>query len=141
MKLRSMQLMPLLALAALCACKSTAPYTVPAAAINTAVAAGFSLRQRAEGGCYAICAHGTVCNPRTGYCDPAPCGNCQSWEVCVETEVAWRCVVGGTPMVTQTRPGATTPPGEIVPGVGVSPATGTVPTLPPLPPATTQPGK
>ncbi len=124
-------LVPILALAALCACKSTAPYTIPAAAINTAVAAGVSLNQRAKGGCYSTCAYGTQCNPRTGYCEPSPCGNCQAWEVCVETEVAWRCVAGGTPMVTQRRPAAAAPPTDVVPGVGLSPATGTVPTLPP----------
>jgi hypothetical protein len=120
----------LVALAALCACKSSAPYTVPAAAINTALAAGASVAQRSAGGCYSTCTHGTVCNPRTGFCDPLPCGGgCQAWELCVETEAAWRCVSGTAAIVTEkeARPAPIRPP---VP-VGVSPATGTTPTLPP----------
>jgi hypothetical protein len=33
--------------------------------------------------------------------------------------------------VAQQRPGAPSSPGELAPGIGVSPATGKVPTLPP----------
>jgi len=118
-------------LALLAACQSTAPYTVPAALINTALAVGVSAQERAAGGCYATCAHGTVCNARTGLCDPAPCsGGCQSWETCVETEAAWRCVPATT-IMARTPPASAAIPGEVAPGIGVSPATGSVPTLPP----------
>ncbi len=120
-----------LALVVLCACKSSAPYTVPAAAINTAAALGASALQRSAGGCYATCTPGTACNPRTGYCEPLPCGGgCQAWEVCVETDAASRCVAGTTPIISErgSRPAPLPPP---IPGVGLSPATGTVPTLPP----------
>jgi len=109
----------LLALAALAACKSSAPYTVPAAAVNTGVALGFSAAQRAQGGCYAVCTNGTVCNPKTGlceaptsdvYCEPAP-------------EGGTRCV----PLQIQRAQKVETQPAV---GVGVSPATGSVPPPP-----------
>jgi hypothetical protein len=120
--------------AVLLGCGSTAPYTVPAAAINSAVAIGASLQQRSQGGCYATCAYGTVCDARTGTCvkETSACGSaCQSWEVCVEAEASeWRCIPA-TSIVTTTRAQGATAPGEVVPGVGVSPATGSVPTLPP----------
>ena len=125
-------------LATLPCCKSSAPYTVPAVAINTALAAGVSLQQRAQGGCYAVCTGGTACNPRTGYCEPSPCAGCQSWEVCVEADLVWHCAPAGTagiPSVAEQRPSTAAPPGELVPGVGISPETGTVPlpaTRPPL---------
>ena len=40
---------------ALTGCRSSAPYTIPSAAINTAIAAGASAAQRSAGGCYAQC--------------------------------------------------------------------------------------
>ena len=105
------------------ACKSSAPYTLPAAAINTALAAGVAAAQRSAGGCYAQCVGGTVCNPRTGFCEsPAV--------VCVGAEA--------DSLACLNRPGATmntgTPgPGTsaVLPGpVGISPATGSVPPPP-----------
>jgi hypothetical protein len=101
--------------------------------INTALAVGSSVQQRAEGGCYAVCAYGTVCDARTGTCvkETSKCGSaCQSWELCVETEAAaWRCIPNS--IVTGALPSGATAPGQVVPGVGVSPATGSAPTLPP----------
>ena len=124
----------LLALAALLGCKSTAAYTVPSAMINTALAVGASVQQRAEGGCYAVCSYGTVCDARTGTCvkETSKCGTaCQTWEVCVETEASgWRCIPTNAIVTAAPRSGATAP-GQVVPGVGVSPATGSAPTLPP----------
>ncbi len=109
----------LVALAAAAACKSSAPYTVPAAALNTGVALGFSAAQRAQGGCYAVCTNGTVCNPKSGlceaatsdtYCEPAP-------------EGGMRCV----PLqIQKTQRVETQPPA----GLGLSPATGSVPPPP-----------
>ncbi len=109
-----------LVLMALCACRSTAPYTVPAAAVNTAVAAGASVYERSKGGCYSTCTNGTVCNTRTGYCVSASEGN-----VCIEDGAGgMRCA----PMAIFGEA-----PSEGLPGtglIGVSPATGTVPPPP-----------
>src|SRR5512143_836635 len=108
-----------LALAAAAACKSSAPYTVPAAALNTGIALGIAGAQRANGGCYAVCTNGTVCNPRNGlcesakadvYCEEAPAGGMR----CVPLQI-------GKEQKTSAPPAA---------GVGVSPATGTVPPPP-----------
>jgi hypothetical protein len=107
----------------LSACQSSAPYTIPSAAINTAIAAGASVAQRSAGGCYAQCVGGTVCNPRTGFCESAGA-------VCIGVEAE--------SLACQGRPGATM--GATSPGpagssptqlpIGVSPATGTVPPPP-----------
>jgi len=106
---------PLLAaLLALGACRSSAPYTVPAAAINTGLALGAAAAQRAGGGCYAVCTHGTVCNTKTGlcespsadvYCEEAPGGGTR----CVPIQIGKQ---------EPAKPG-TSP-------LGISPATGTV---------------
>ncbi len=121
-----------LGVVALCACQSTAPYTLPAAGIHAVLGLGMSARQRAEGGCYATCTSGTECNPRSGFCEPAACGACRGWETCIETEVAWRCLPNGATTLTESRSGKTktAPPGEIVPGFGVSPLSGTAPPHP-----------
>ena len=125
----------LIGLAAVLACKSTAPYTVGSALINTALAVGVAAHQRAEGGCYAVCAHGTVCDASTGFCvkDASRCGSaCQSWELCIETDGStWRCVANS--IITTDRAPSASAPGQAAPGVGVSPATGSTPTLPPAP--------
>lgn len=106
-----------LALAA-AACGSSMPYTVPAAAINTGLALGAAAAERAQGGCYAVCTHGTVCNPRNGlcespsadvYCEEAPGGGTRCVPLQIGTE----------------RPAP--PPAS---GVGISPATGSVPPPP-----------
>jgi hypothetical protein len=116
-------LAPLLALASICACKSTAPYTIPAAAINTAAALGVSAQQRSQGGCYSTCTNGTACNPRTGYCEPI-----SARDVCVESEGgAMRCAPMATPIITQRKQEA---PAGLKPTLGISPATGTVPPPP-----------
>ncbi len=127
----------LLAVAA-AGCASSAPYTVPAAILNSAVAAGASLEQRASGGCFAVCTNGTVCNPRTGYCETPPagaacgpgavdCGQLSAYQVCRRDETgAMRCV----PVMGVSRP-QSAPPAEVLrPGIGLSPATGTAPPPP-----------
>jgi hypothetical protein len=121
---RTLRCLAALALAASAtACKSSAPYTIPSAAINTALAAGVSAAQRSAGGCYAQCVGGTVCNPRTGFCEsPAV--------VCIGSEADSLACLNrpGTTMTTGTQvPGAS--PALPVP-VGISPATGTVPPPP-----------
>ncbi|HEU4385725.1 MAG TPA: hypothetical protein VFR85_19725 [Anaeromyxobacteraceae bacterium] len=113
----------ILGLALAAGCRSSAPYTVPAAALNTGVAVGAALGQRASGGCYATCTHGTVCNPRNGLCESATAA-----EVCDQGETGEvRCVpVMG---VGVSRP-AEEPAGAPKPPFGLSPATGGVPPPP-----------
>ncbi len=109
----------LAALAALAACKSSAPYTVPAAALNTGVALGLSAAQRAQGGCYAVCTNGTVCNPKNGLCEAAT-----SDVYCEEApEGGTRCVPLQIQKAKQVEP-------QPAVGAGVSPATGSVPPPP-----------
>jgi hypothetical protein len=113
----------LLALLGASGCKSSAPYTLPAAAINTGLAAGVSALQRTQGGCYAQCVGGTVCNPASGFCE-------QRNFVCLGIE--------SDPPSCLNRPGATMGAAAQVPGaggetlspVGISPATGSVPPPP-----------
>jgi hypothetical protein len=121
---RASRLLLLLALAAgSAACKSSAPYTIPSAAINTALAVGASAAQRSAGGCYAQCVGGTVCNPRTGFCEsPAV--------VCVGSEADSLACLNrpGTTLNTGTQGPGTSPTLPV--SIGISPATGTVPPPP-----------
>ena len=112
-----------LALAAsLPACGSSAPYTIPSAAINTAIAAGASAAQRSAGGCYAQCVGGTVCNPRNGFCE-SPGAVCLG----MDSDPPSCLNRPGTTMGTTTAgPGRT----ESLSPLGVSPATGSVPPPP-----------
>jgi len=120
----------LLAVAA--GCSSSAPYTIPAAVLNTAVAVGAAAEQRASGGCYATCTNGTACNPRTGYCEPV-----SAQEVCAEREGGgMRCVPMPVALGAEHK-AEPQPSGGLVPSPGVSPATGSVPP----PPAEASPGK
>src|SRR5512137_1878716 len=108
---------------ALTGCRSSAPYTIPSAAINTAIAAGASVAQRSAGGCYAQCVAGTICNPRSGFCE-------SPGAVCLGME--------SDPPSCLNRPGTTLGTSASVPGgggetvspVGVSPATGRPPPQP-----------
>jgi hypothetical protein len=128
----------LLVVAAAAGCASSATYTVPAAILNGAVAAGASLEQRASGGCFAVCTNGTTCNPRTGYCEQPPpgatcapgsidCGQPAAYEVCRRDETGTlRCV----PVMGVSQPPKGVPSEEVLrPVMGISPATGTA--LPP----------
>jgi hypothetical protein len=129
------RLAPFAALALALACRSSAPYTVPSALINTALAGAVGAQQRAAGGCWATCAYGTACNERSGLCERAACpGGCEAGDTCVESGGAWRCAPTASvaaSVADRTRAAGGTAPGEVLPGVGVSPATGSVPTLPP----------
>ncbi len=113
------------------ACKSSAPYTLPAAGINTALAIGAAAAVRSSGGCYAQCVGGTVCNPATGFCEPRG-------TVCLglESDPA-SCTLrpGAAPTMgtAATVPGAG---GETLFPVGISPATGSVPPPPGSRPST-----
>jgi len=108
---------------ALTACRSSAPYTLPSAAINTAIASGASMAQKSAGGCYAQCVGGTICNSRNGFCE-------SPGVVCVGAEADSPACLNraGTTIGTS----ATGPAGSIptpLP-IGVSPATGSVPPPP-----------
>ena len=70
------------------------------AAIGVGVAAGAAGVERASGGCYATCISGTVCNPKTGFCDPLPCaGRCRTDEACEDGPAGGRCVPAVQPDV------------------------------------------
>ncbi len=115
----------------LSACGSTAPYTVPAAAINTALALGSSVQQRAAGGCVATCGYGTVCNPGTGFCETSPCGSCRGGESCVAAADGWRCATSEeAAKISGAAIRAKLQPGQVVPGIGISPQTGSGPPAP-----------
>jgi hypothetical protein len=112
-----------LLLLALPGCRSTAPYAVQSAAINTALAAAVAGVSVTHGGCVAMCQNGTVCNPKTGLCEPPP---------------EFRCVGGNLNSglcsnrpddLSTAQPGAFGP-GSLPPSLGISPATGTVPPPP-----------
>ena len=112
-----------LVVGALSGCKTSAPYTLPAAALNTGLAAGVSALQRSQGGCYAQCVGGTVCNPANGFCE-------QRNLVCLGMD--------SDPPSCLNRPGTTMGTAAQVPGqggetlspFGISPATGGVPPPP-----------
>jgi hypothetical protein len=108
---------------ALTGCRSSAPYTLPSAAINTAIAAGASAAQKSAGGCYAQCVGGTICNPRTGFCDSpgAVCvGSGADSPACLNR-------AGPTMGTSATGPAGSSPTPF---PIGVSPATGSVPPPP-----------
>lgn len=101
-------------------CRTSAPYAIPAAAINTSAALAASAQARAAGGCFAACVYGTECNPLTGYCEAAPCGKCSEGTRCMASSEGFRCSTEGvvrTPATLQTRPPRS---GGLVPGVGFS---------------------
>jgi hypothetical protein len=117
---------PLLALPlllALGACRSTAPNTMSAVAINAALAAAVTGVSVANGGCVATCTQGWTCNPKTGLC---------------EAPVEFKCVGGDLSSgLCSNRPEdlsaarAAQPASYALPGgLGISPATGTTPPPP-----------
>jgi hypothetical protein len=71
----------------------TSSGTLIGAGLNTALGLGAAAASRAEGGCYAVCTAGTVCNPGTGMCERALCeGRCGDHEVCEDSPAGPRCV-------------------------------------------------
>ncbi len=105
-------------------CKSSAPYTLPAAGINTALAAGVAVAQKKAGGCYAQCTGGLVCNENTGLCEKAGI-------VCIGSEADSPACIGKSQgaLLQASRPGSSVNPATESP-VGISPATGSVPPPP-----------
>ena len=113
------------------ACSSSAPYTAESAVINSALGLGAAVQQRSAGGCFAECVHGTFCNPRTGLCERSPCGTCPPGEVCVAADDGWRCATSEEAGKVTNGVRAQLPPaGRVVPGLGISPQTGSGPPQP-----------
>ena len=104
-------------------CKSSAPYTLPAAGINAALAVGASAVQRSAGGCYAQCVGGTICNPSTGFCE-SPGAVCLG----IDSDPPSCLNRSGTTMGTSA--GGPGQGGETLFPLGISPATGSVPPPP-----------
>jgi len=104
-------------------CRTSAPYAVQSAAINTALAVAVAGASVSSGGCVAMCTQGWVCNPKTGLCEAPP---------------EFKCVGGNLnsglcsnrPEDLSTAQPGTTGPGSLPAGLGISPATGTVPPPP-----------
>jgi len=72
----------------------------------TAAALGTSALQRKAGGCYAVCANGTTCNPNTGLCERMPCdGLCSAEQHCEVTAIESKCAPGPPSDVVSTAPG------------------------------------
>lgn len=71
----------------------------------TAAAIGVAAAERSAGGCIAICTNGTVCNSKTGLCEPLPCrGRCGEGEHCEETFAESKCIPGAaSSIVTQAK--------------------------------------
>jgi len=127
---RTTRLALLTALAGLAGCASSAPYTVGAAAINSAVALGAAGASRSSGGCWAVCTDGYVCNPASGWCEKPKVAldpGCPPGVVSSDP----RC--NPWPQPTVSGQGGAGSSGS---GVGVSPATG----KPPPPPNESSPG-
>jgi hypothetical protein len=95
----------LLSLALLAACITGSANTLAGAATMTALATGSAVAERAAGGCIAICANGTTCNPRTGFCEALPCrGLCASDQHCENSFAESKCVPGvAAGVVTKTH--------------------------------------
>lgn len=107
-------------------CRSSAPYTLPSVAINTAIAASASAVQKSAGGCYAQCVGGTICNPRSGFCE-SPGAVC----IGMESDPPSCLNRPGTTMGTSTTgPQGTGGVNDGLFPFGVSPATGSVPPPP-----------
>ena len=84
-----------------------APSMAAGVASTTAAAGALSLAQRKAGGCYAICTGGTICNPRSGLCERAPCdGLCGRDEHCEASYAETKCAPGAPADVVSTAPGS-----------------------------------
>ena len=80
--------------------------TLVGASTVTAAAMGTSALQRKAGGCYAVCASGTTCNPRSGLCERMPCdGLCSADQHCEVTAIESKCAPGPPSDVVSTAPG------------------------------------
>ncbi len=88
---------------------------LPAAngAVSAAIAGGVAAERRREGECYVPCTPGNVCNPKTGYCEPIPCGDrCPDGEACLDTSLIPHCVPSGQLEVRKPGQPVQAPPAQ-----------------------------
>jgi hypothetical protein len=72
---------------------SQAEATPGASQVNLGAAVVSAFVSRAQGGCYAGCPAGTLCNPETGLCEELPCRGLCGWnELCQGSGLSARCV-------------------------------------------------
>jgi hypothetical protein len=105
--------------AGLAGCKTTAPNTLAAASINTALAVGVATISRANGGCI----NGLVCNPKSGLCEKAPDFKCLGPDPATG-------LCDQRPEDMAAARAAEANKSNLPPGLGISPATGSVPPPP-----------
>jgi hypothetical protein len=61
--------------------------------LNSGLALGAAAASRSQGGCYAICTAGSVCNPDTGMCERMTCnGLCGERQTCDDSGPLPRCI-------------------------------------------------
>jgi hypothetical protein len=99
----------------LAGCNSYSAGSAVNAALNTGVAAIASGATRANGGCYAVCTHGLVCNRDNGRCEARPClHGCASSQRC--DQVSGQCEdLAVAPVITPTPTTTPTPPATQAP--------------------------
>jgi hypothetical protein len=107
----------------LAACKTSAPSTGASMAINTALAVGVATLSRANGGCIAVCTNGLVCNPKSGLCERAPDFKCLGPDPATG-------LCSNRPEDMAAARAAEAASTSLPPGLGISPATGSVPPPP-----------
>jgi hypothetical protein len=83
--------------------------TLIGAGLTTAIGVGASMASRADGGCYANCTAGTVCNPGTGFCERMTCGECGPHQICDESGAVPQCVEDPEPAASAAQPPVTQP--------------------------------
>lgn len=83
------------------------PNMLVGAATTTSAAVTLSAVQRKAGGCYAVCTGGTVCNPRSGFCERLPCdGLCGPDEHCDTSFSQSKCAPGAPSDVVSSAKGS-----------------------------------
>ncbi len=119
-------------------CATGSSNTLAGAATMSTAAISAALVERAQGGCIAICTNGTVCNPRSGLCDAAPCrGRCKPDEHCEEAYKGDSCMPRAPASVSAPAKGTQTRTPTIVPAGPPPPTSGS----PTIVPAAEQPPK
>jgi hypothetical protein len=112
-----------LLLLSLAGCKTSAPYGMQAAAINTVLAATVAGVSATHGGCVAMCTQGWVCNPRTALCEKPPEFKC------VGGDLNSGLCANRPDDLSASQPGAPGS-GSLPASLGISPATGSTPPPP-----------
>lgn len=78
---------------AITGCAAAGAGAIAGATTTAAIATGVGAYRMSEGECFTVCARGTTCNRKTGYCDPLPChGMCRDEERCDDSGLIPKCV-------------------------------------------------